>query len=40
MTRAKVTPTRCDIRAITRGAAQARPGAALILGALLLLIGP
>jgi hypothetical protein len=28
------------IRAITRGAAEARPGAALILGAFLLLIVP
>ena len=32
-------PTRCDIRAITRGA-QARFGGALILGGLLLLIVP
>jgi hypothetical protein len=32
-------PTRCDIRAITRGA-QARSGGALILGGLLLLIVP
>src|SRR5262249_10152861 len=32
-------PTRRDIRAITRGA-QARPGAALILGGLLLLMVP
>jgi len=32
-------PTRCDIRAITRGA-QARSGAALILGGLLLLMVP
>jgi hypothetical protein len=32
-------PTRCDIRAITRGAA-ARSGGALILGGLLLLIVP
>jgi len=34
-----VMPTRRDIRAITRGA-QARPGGALILGGLLLLIVP
>ena len=32
-------PTRCDIRAITRGAS-ARSGGALILGGLLLLIVP
>ena len=32
-------PTRCDIRAITRGA-QARSGGALILGGLLLLMVP
>jgi hypothetical protein len=32
-------PTRCDFRAITRGA-QARPGGALILGGLLLLMVP
>jgi hypothetical protein len=32
-------PTRRDIRAITRGA-QARPGGALILGGLLLLVVP
>jgi hypothetical protein len=31
---------RCDHRAITRGAEQARPGAALILGGLLLLSVP
>jgi hypothetical protein len=34
-----VMPTRCDIRAITRGV-QAHPGAALILGGLLLLSIP
>jgi hypothetical protein len=34
-----VIPTRCNIRAITRGAA-ARPGAALILSGLLLLTVP
>jgi hypothetical protein len=39
MTRAKVISTRRDFRAITRGA-QARPGAALILGGLLLLTVP
>jgi hypothetical protein len=33
-------PTRFDIRAITRGAGPARPGAALILGGLLLLTVP
>lgn len=32
--------TRRDIRAMTRGAVQARPGAALILGGLLLLTVP
>jgi hypothetical protein len=32
--------TRFDIRAINRGADTARPAAALILGGLLLLIGP
>ena len=32
--------TRFDIRAISRGADAARPAAALILGGLLLLIGP
>jgi hypothetical protein len=32
--------TRRDFRAMTRGAVQAAPGAALILGALLLLIAP
>ena len=32
--------TRRDIRAITRGAVTARPGAALILGGLLLLSCP
>ena len=32
--------TRRDFRAITRGAEQARPGAALILGGLLLLSVP
>ena len=32
--------TRSDFRAIPRGAAQARPGAALILGGLLLLTVP
>ena len=37
--RANVMPTRRDFRAITRGA-QARPGAALILGGLLLLTVP
>jgi len=36
-----VTPERCDFRAIiTRGAVAARPGAALILGGLLLLTVP
>jgi hypothetical protein len=39
MTRANVMSARCDFRAITRGAA-ARPGAALILGGLLLLTVP
>jgi hypothetical protein len=39
VTRANVIPTRCNIRAITRGP-QARPGAALILGGLLLLTDP
>ena len=33
-------PTRRDIRAIIRGADKARPGAALILGGLLLLSVP
>ncbi len=32
--------TRRDFRAMTRGAIKARPGAALILGGLLLLIVP
>jgi hypothetical protein len=32
--------TRRDFRAMTRGAVQARPGAALILGGLLLLSAP
>lgn len=32
-------PTRCDVRAMTRGA-QAAPGGALILGGLLLLTFP
>jgi hypothetical protein len=40
MTRAKVTSTRRNFRAITRGADAARPGAALILGGLLLLTVP
>jgi hypothetical protein len=39
MARASVISTRSDIRAIFRGA-QARPGAALILGGLLLLTVP
>jgi hypothetical protein len=39
MPRANVMPTRRDFRAMTRGA-QPRPGAALILGGLLLLTLP
>jgi hypothetical protein len=39
MPRANVMPTRRDFRAMTRGA-QPRPGAALILGGLLLLTHP
>jgi hypothetical protein len=35
-TRANVTTMRSDLRAITRGAAQARPGVALLRGLLLL----
>jgi hypothetical protein len=38
--RAKAMSTRSNIRATDREAAEARPGAALILGGLLLLISP
>jgi len=40
MTRAEAMSTRAKISAITRGSAAARPGAALILGGLLLLSVP
>jgi hypothetical protein len=40
VTRANVIPTRCNICAIITRGAKARPGAAFILGGLLLLTVP